>query len=341
MSFSDELSNSILLNECATLKWLEDSDIPTPQLHAYGLRNDDSNKAGVAYMLIDNMEGRPLLHMGPSDTQTRQVYETLASVLSELAKRPLDRIGSLTLMPGGGTCIGPVIGDRTGTLGLLGAFDSGKSYYVAWCEEHLKLIADHQLFVRFPINAYLIFSFLKLQAEKGLWSTVDEVCDAAPFFLKHMDDKGDHILVDDNYNVTGIIDWTFARAVPSYEAFGPSLVTADMNDMYSGKVRRTDHDEMLASELRKHDPNITRFATSPDKIRRLTFSFGSGVDLSWDEALELFKGIMQVFGQGNFDWDSWSRKALTEFEKDTRLHSLVSAIKDNPMLVLGDRDSRV
>lgn len=25
--------------------------------------------------------------------------------------------------------------------------------------------------------------------------------------IKHADDKGDQILVDDNYNITGIIDW--------------------------------------------------------------------------------------------------------------------------------------
>ncbi|KAK4442577.1 hypothetical protein QBC34DRAFT_282140, partial [Podospora aff. communis PSN243] len=30
--------------------------------------------------------------------------------------------------------------------------------------------------------------------------------------LKHYDDKGDHILVDDEYNITGVIDWEFASA---------------------------------------------------------------------------------------------------------------------------------
>ncbi len=27
-----------------------------------------------------------------------------------------------------------------------------------------------------------------------------------PFYLKHFDDKGDHILIDEQYNITGIID---------------------------------------------------------------------------------------------------------------------------------------
>ena len=39
--------------------------------------------------------------------------------------------------------------------------------------------------------------------------------DKEPFFLKHTDYKGDHILGDDEFNATGIIDWTFARVVPA------------------------------------------------------------------------------------------------------------------------------
>jgi hypothetical protein len=34
------------------------------------------------------------------------------------------------------------------------------------------------------------------------------------FFLKHVDDKGDHLLVDKDLNITGIIDWQMARVVP-------------------------------------------------------------------------------------------------------------------------------
>jgi hypothetical protein len=52
--------------------------------------------------------------------------------------------------------------------------------------------------------------------------------------LKHVDDYGDHILVDEQLNITGIIEWQMARVVPRQETFGPSLVTADMNALYNG-----------------------------------------------------------------------------------------------------------
>lgn len=46
-----------------------------------------------------------------------------------------------------------------------------------------------------------------------------------------MDDKGDHILVDDEYNITGLIDWTYTRVVPVGEVFSSSLFTVDINTL--------------------------------------------------------------------------------------------------------------
>jgi hypothetical protein len=62
-SFTDELSNDILLSECATLRWLESVNVPTPHLYGSGLRGDKQNKVGVAYMLIERLPGQPLTPM--------------------------------------------------------------------------------------------------------------------------------------------------------------------------------------------------------------------------------------------------------------------------------------
>lgn len=111
------------------------------------------------------------------------------------------------------------------------------------------MICDGQLFSAYPLNAYLNFKYLKELAEPGKWNVFEADFDNRPFFLKHMDDKGDHILVDDEYNITGIIDWTYARAVPAFEAFGPSLLTADMNSVFDGKAWRSNKDNIMAEEL--------------------------------------------------------------------------------------------
>lgn len=94
-------------------------------------------------------------------------------------------------------------------------------------EQNLALIADGQLFTSFPVNAYLVFSFLKPQVQDLVAKpSHNPVETTEQFYLKHVDDKGGHLMVDDDLNITGIIDWQMARVVPAREAFGPSLVTA-------------------------------------------------------------------------------------------------------------------
>lgn len=55
------------------------------------------------------------------------------------------------------------------------------------------------------------------------------------FFLKHIDDKGDHIMVDEECNITGIIDWEFASAEPKSLAFRSPAMMWPVGDFYDGK----------------------------------------------------------------------------------------------------------
>src|SRR5690606_16988540 len=109
--------------------------------------------------------------------------------------------------------------DRFVCLYPYGPFETSAAYYTAWAEQYLALIADGQLYPQFPIEAYLVYRFLQDNATQ-LSDPEDR------FFLKHVDDKGDHIMVDEDLNITGIIDWQMARIVPRREAFALSLVSA-------------------------------------------------------------------------------------------------------------------
>ena len=71
------------------------------RLHDYGLRNDLCNKVGVAYMLIDELPGTPLLLKEPSNGQLRKVYDKWAGILCVLQTHPFDKIGSLCFQPNG------------------------------------------------------------------------------------------------------------------------------------------------------------------------------------------------------------------------------------------------
>lgn len=148
-SFSDDLTNRILLNECATLKWLERVDIPSPRLHGYALCGESQNDVGVAFMLVDEMPGKPFNRYLANEEQSLRIYSQWASFLSKLSQHAFDEIGSLTINDSGVIEVGPITGDRAGTLDRLGPFHSGRDFYIGLATEYLRLIANKQVLGRF------------------------------------------------------------------------------------------------------------------------------------------------------------------------------------------------
>lgn len=166
-------------------------------------------------------------------------------------------------------------------------------------------------------------------AGEGKFNGFEENWDNGPFFLKHMDDKGDHILVNDDFNITGVIDWSFARTVPAYEAFGPSLITADMDDILTGRAGPTTRDRLLAQALHTRGSPWARFAQGADRVRRLSFAPGMGMNLSWDEALNVFRGIIATVSDVvvEFEWEGWRKCRMAQWADDERLTMLACELE--------------
>ncbi|KAF7594415.1 hypothetical protein BBP40_009235 [Aspergillus hancockii] len=137
-------------------------------------------------MLIDELPGTPLLLKEPSDQQLGKSYEMYTEMLCTLREIPFDQIGCHSLKPKGNVCVGPIMGNRTGTLSQMVPFYNAREYYS---------------------------TYLKYKANAGRWNAFESDLD------------------DGEYNITGIIDWTFTRVAPAFEAFGPSLSIAEMGDI--------------------------------------------------------------------------------------------------------------
>lgn len=85
-----------------------------------------------------------------------------------------------------------------------------------------------------------------------------------------------------------------ARVVPASEAFGPSLVAAEMGDIYDGVSSVTVHGLALARFLRAQGAaSLADIMAKDERLRR--FFFGLDVDLPWDETLLLIRGIWTAF----------------------------------------------
>jgi hypothetical protein len=51
------------------------------------------------------------------------------------------------------------------------------------------------------------------------------------------------------------------------------------------------------------------FAQGADRVRRLSFALGMGMNLSWDEALDVFRGIIANVSNSvvEFEWEEWRK----------------------------------
>lgn len=305
-SFSDmplELVEYLVKSEYATLKWLERLSVPTPKAYAYGLASDPNNLVGVSFLLEHALPGRPFYAHEATEEQKSRVYEQYARFLLEIRRHPATQACSLVPTSDGVTKEGPIASNRFLNPAMHGPFQTAQEYLSSMADIHLQLISDGQIYPKFPKEAYVFYRLLKQQAAPTLASISSSSVDG--FFLKHVDDKGDHILVDDDYNITGIIDWQFARFAPACEAFGPSLFTADLDMLYGGTAGLGQDDRLLAQHLADQDEDgegISDFANGSDLARRFQLGLASG--LGRDEVLGLSNAVLALLDSDLRDGDS-------------------------------------
>lgn len=323
--FSDvppDLVEYLVMSEYATLKFLESTQVPAPKPFAYGISSDPTNRVGVSYLLMQALPGEPFYAHKASESQKKYVFNQLAEILIELAKHPLPRAGSLTIN-NDEVIVGPVASNRFVTLETYGPFDTALEYLTSILEQHLDLIADGQLYPEYPVEAFLFFHFLQQNIQHLVSGDMPE-----QFFLKHVDDKGDHLLVDESFNITGIIDWQFARAVPASEAFGPSYITADLASLYSSNTGVTSDDHYLATALRgKGASSLALIAERNEIMRRFHHGLASGS--TTDEAREMLKGIVAcVKGELVDDLDAWIAEKSENLHGNTRWSGVQALLLD-------------
>lgn len=97
----------------------------------------------------------------------------------------------------------------------LGPFASSLEGSKAIIESYLAMMASGEIDANVPADVSTYHHF-RLETLDRLWGDVSQ---GRQFFLKHPDDKGDHILVNDHYEIMGMIDWEWTVTVSGAEAF--------------------------------------------------------------------------------------------------------------------------
>lgn len=209
---SEDEQSELVQREVDCLRLVKDrSTLPVPMV--FGYIASTQNEIGAPFMLMECLPGNigPDLngdtdHGVPSQHKS-SFYTEMARLQTEMASITFPKIGAIVRLEDGTYDVGPL--PRLG-----GPFNTATEYLKAWAK------AAH-----FPDSS---------QAKEACGEYYDDVMtqiadfphkleelaasipvrDHGPFPLFHPDFGHNNIIVDDNYNVLGVIDWEHACSVP-------------------------------------------------------------------------------------------------------------------------------
>jgi Phosphotransferase enzyme family len=315
--------NRLILSEAATYRFLSSrTQIPVPEIHDWAI-DSPSNPIGVGYILMDKLVGKPLSAWNLNNEDRKRVLRQLADVYIALKQHPFQEIGCL--LDPDDLSVGPVLEESTidadgGNLCLLGPFKSALEYRTTSIKHQIDLILRGESYTDNPVDAYIVHRFI-LDVIIGSITRNEK----GPFFLKHMDDKGDHILVDNDFHIVGIIDWEWAQTTTESEAFAAPLYLLDVNLYYSGSNELSREEVEFASVLSgRNEMGLAECVYGGRVAHR--FAHCVGGDTGNTESLpNHFMGLRSALRRNkpHETWEQWRESALLKYKKDEGLQNLI------------------
>ncbi|KAG6047686.1 hypothetical protein E4U39_000208 [Claviceps sp. Clav50 group G5] len=350
-----EVRDYFLQSEATTMQFLDrHTSVPSPRVFDWACESDPTNTIGVGYILMEKLNGTPLHWHSATASQKEKIVRQYADIMLEIERHPFDQLGSLIatteLSSGEATQEAAVesqiqvgaLADcstfRSGDGGMpLGPFRSSEEAFRAIVEANMRMVVtgeigdaeqalDILLAHRFRLDLLDKVSKQTATAEKG----------SEQFFLKHADDKGDHILVNTEFDIVGIIDWEWCQTASREDAFSSPQMMWPVGAFYDGSNELTEEELLLARVFRERGrEDLASCVLHGRKIQRLLFALHSGVaQLDKKTFVSLFVGLKRAFdgqhvktdGQGVEDeWEVWRAKALEDWKHEVLFKSAIEA----------------
>ena len=192
-----------ILNEITTINLVSSrTSIPVPKV--YGFDVSITNPFGFRYILMEALSGHTpdeSLHEAVPQEKWDQVVEQFADYYFQLSKLRFDYIGSLSSGPNTTDELSIVPSDHGGP------FSTSLEYFYSTRKSETRAIkAAHSNDEQWSTAAWIL--------EQALPQMLVEEHVHGPFPLCHIDLHHGNILIDDDYHITGIIDWSNAQTVP-------------------------------------------------------------------------------------------------------------------------------
>jgi hypothetical protein len=170
---------------------------------------------------------------------------------------------------------------------------------------------------------YLIYKFLYDRVSEVY--PKDEEEEEEGFYLTHADDKGFHILVDADSNITGLIDWEWAFTAPKALAFISPMLLLPTSDFFNGSSEIGEDEEILAQCLEdKGDGDMAKCVREGRLHHQFAFLCTLDFCLPFEDLVGLFRGLrMSMKRDDQYDWEKWKQLSLERYSDDVRLRDVL------------------
>ena len=225
-----ELAARALQSQVATMRLIQkNTTIPVPEI--YNLDTTSDNEIGAPYTCMSFVPGTSVSKVWFDDSGTipreemrLRILSNLSQVMAQFSQLPtFDKIGSIMEDDAGSTFIDPTYDwheneDGSVQVQSSGTFDSVSAY-----------LQHHWV----PIPKKNEWS----RAQKKVMDSVLPHLDSRNIFvLCPPDFDSQNIMVDEQGNITGLIDWDLAQTMPRFVGYAryPSWITRDWDPLVYG-----------------------------------------------------------------------------------------------------------
>ncbi|KAI4843019.1 hypothetical protein E4T44_06979 [Aureobasidium sp. EXF-8845] len=297
-------------SEVETLKFLARTNIRVPEIFHHC---SDESEIGTPYMLMEKLSGKPLNWVDASTRQKTKIMEQLVDVFLELEKHPFPATGSL--FEGG--LVGPFAQSHmfVSPSESLGPYSTLEESLTSILEHEKEMIMSGEL-ATLATDNYLTHLWRIEHLPSLLASVIDD-----HFYLKHADDKGDHILIDEDYNITGIIDWEFASTETKNSAFSSPCMMWPVQEYYDGSNDLSPEEREFAQMFQgRGRQDMAQMILQGRAWQRFLFFLGSAGTHPCDDFGGLFHGLRRSFeGENIGSYEEWRRLASDAHEVSLRI----------------------
>jgi hypothetical protein len=293
--------------EIATMNYTRlHSDIPVPEVFGYDLSVE--NTVGAPYMFITYLHGTIAAELQQakecgtgvfgSPEQDCRFWAQMAKYHVQLASLTFDKIGSLH-QDGDNFSIGPEI--ETGE----GPWDTPQQYYEALVRHKVQVaITDAPSEVRESDSFSYPSKFMELMGSVQPFDTLN----TTKFGLANRDFGAHNVLVDDEFNIVGFIDFDGVMAAPSaVVAQLPELM--DLSRPVPGFVETREMALEYQKEIAHLLPryiDLVQAAVAQREVETGKKVASEFADLLASDAASIVQGLNEYGQHRNFINDRWS-----------------------------------